>query len=352
MDQLTNYGWAVMQQKQSLPVLPEKTFPARVISEYRGQYKIMTESGPVRAEISGKLRHSARQRSDFPAIGDWILATFCPDRSFAIIEQLLPRYSCFSRKAAGLSTEEQIVAANIDIAFLVMAPGRDFNLRRLERYLTTAWESGANPVIVLSKADTCGDLSEEIAGAASVAFGVPIYAVSALQNRGREELLACLKPGETAVFLGSSGAGKSTLTNWLCGKAVQKVHAVRERDTRGRHTTTSRDLLLLPSGGIIIDTPGMRELQLWTASDGAFSQSFADIDQLAQNCHFSDCSHQSEPGCAVQAALLSGALDLGRWTSYQKLQREQAFLKRKIDKRALSAEKERWKKISKQMRRH
>lgn len=347
---LTDYGWNQTLAKQAENAFEGDKAVGRVVSEYKGQYKIVTEHGFFLAEVSGKMRHLALGREDYPAVGDWVSVDERPADGKATIHKILPRFSKFSRNMAGLTTEEQIVAADINTVFLVMAMNHDFNVRRLERYLTMAWDSGANPVIVLSKSDLCDHVDEKVAEVEEVAFGVPIHVVSAVHDTGREQLEAYLGKGKTAVFLGSSGAGKSTLTNWLYGRELQTVNNVREDDDRGRHTTTNRELIVLPTGGVVIDTPGMRELQLWTASDQSVGQSFADIETLAADCRFRDCTHSGEPGCAVQAALADGRLEQARFDSYVKLQRELAFLKRKTDKLAMLKEKERWKKIHMSMR--
>ncbi|MEH7238134.1 ribosome small subunit-dependent GTPase A [Bacillus sp. JJ1562] len=318
---------------------------ARVALEHKRLYRVLSEHGELMAEVSGKLRFQALERQDFPAVGDWVVISARQHEQKATIHGILPRKSKFSRKAAGGTTEEQIVAANVDTIFLVNALNADFNLRRIERYVLTAWESGANPVIILSKADLCDDVQEKIQQVESVAFGVPTHAISAEQNIGMEQLTPYICEGKTIALLGSSGVGKSTITNALLGKDKQDVQTIREDDGRGRHTTTHRELIVLDSGGILVDTPGMRELQLWDANEG-FHQSFSDIEELFENCRFRDCSHMKEPGCAVQEALTEGRLDEGRYASYVKLQKELAFLERKSNRRAAIAEKAKWKQIS------
>ncbi|MET1250292.1 ribosome small subunit-dependent GTPase A [Sporolactobacillus sp. STCC-11] len=347
---LKMYGWNHHLEETPLNLESGQSV-GRVISEYKGQYKLITERGEYLAEVAGKMRHQADTREDFPAVGDWVIIRERPSEHKATIDCLLPRFSKFSRHAAGGATVEQIVAANIDTVFLVMALNHDFNIRRLERYLTMAWESGANPVVLLSKMDLCSDLKTKIAEVEAIAFGVPIISVSALHDDGKDQFADYLGLGKTAVFLGSSGAGKSTLTNWLCGKDIQLVNTVRADDDRGRHTTTNRELIILPNGGVLIDTPGMRELQLWTASEESLDHSFSDIETLAAACRFRNCTHHNEPECAVQAALQDGRLTQERYTSYLKLQRELAFVKRKTDVQERLKEKARWKNIHKEMRR-
>ncbi|TYS61313.1 ribosome small subunit-dependent GTPase A [Sutcliffiella horikoshii] len=317
----------------------------RVMLEHKRLYRVETDHGECLAEVAGKYRFEAVTREDYPAVGDWVVLSERQEEGKATIHALLPRFSKFSRKAAGLTTEEQIVAANVDTVFLVQSLNYDFNPRRLERYLVMAWESGSNPVVVLTKSDLCEDIPEKIAEMEAVAFGVPIHAVSVKDETGLEELASYFTVGKTVALLGSSGAGKSTLTNYLLGEEKQLIQEVRSDDDKGKHTTTYRELYMLPTGGLVLDTPGMRELQLWEA-DGAISHSFQDIEELAEQCYFRDCKHGNEPKCAVQGAINEGTLDAGRYQSYVKLQRELAFLERKNDKRAQLAEKEKWKKIT------
>ncbi|WP_449539688.1 ribosome small subunit-dependent GTPase A [Ferdinandcohnia sp. Marseille-Q9671] len=317
----------------------------RVALEHKHMYRVITTNGEVLAEVSGKFRFEAINRESYPAVGDWVVLSIRENEGKAIIHGVLPRFSKFSRKVAGNVTEEQIVASNVNTVFLVNALNHDFNVRRIERYLLMAWESGANPVIVLTKSDLCLNIDEKINEVENVAFGVPIHACSVKEDIGIEQLRVYFDDDKTVALLGSSGAGKSTLTNVLLGEEKQLVQDVREGDDRGRHTTTHRELLLLKTGGIIIDTPGMRELQLWE-SDNALNQSFQDIKAIAENCRFRDCSHKSEPGCSIQSAISLGMLDENRYQSYVKLQKELAYLERKTDKKAQIAEKEKWKKIT------
>jgi ribosome biogenesis GTPase len=308
--------------------------PARVVSQQRSLWRIAGQFGECWATPSGKLRESGDLDGGWPAVGDWVSAqaTITDDR--ATLQAVLQRRSQFVRKMAGKRVAQQVIAANVDTAFLVAALDGDFNLRRLERYLSQCWESGASPVIVLNKADECDAVAARVADVESVAQGVPVLPMSAQTGNGIVAMDAFLTPGRTVVLLGSSGVGKSTIVNRLLGHDSRATQPVRESDSRGRHTTTARELLRLPAGALVIDTPGLRELQLWDAADGV-AESFADIEELASECRFRDCRHNSEPGCAVLAAIASGALDRGRWESRRKLERELEFLRRKMDPEAL-----------------
>lgn len=296
---------------------------ARVTEQHRELYKVIGESGEKIAVVSGKLMYQAALVTDFPAVGDWVLiGEGETDTEKAVIHQVLPRKSVFTRKAAGSGHEAQIVAANIDVVFICMSLNDDFNLRRLERYLAVAWDSGARPVIVLTKADLSDDISEKVAETETAAIGVDIIVCSGVNGYGVEEVRKYLQEGETIAFIGSSGVGKSTLINRLLGEDRLRIREIRVDDDKGRHTTTYRQLLLLPEGGIVIDTPGMRELQLDAAD---LSRSFADIEALAGQCKFRDCSHTVEPGCAVQRAIERGELSQKRFESYKKLQAELGY---------------------------
>ena len=290
---------------------------ARVSISQRDQYRLLTGDGEIAAEPSGALWYRAASAAAMPVVGDWVAARVAA-ADYAIVEAVLPRRTCFSRRAAGRREEEQPLAANIDLVFLVCGLDGDFNVRRLERYLALAAESGAAPVIVLNKADLCDDAAAREIEVRAVAGAAPIVAVSATANGGTEVLRQFLAPGRTVALLGSSGVGKSTIVNGLLGEDRLRTAEVRLSDSRGRHTTTHRELAPLPGGGALIDTPGMRELQLWAGTD-SIDRTFDDVAAAAAGCRFRDCTHGSEPGCAVAAALESGALDRHRWESYRKL---------------------------------
>jgi ribosome biogenesis GTPase len=327
-----------------------EAIPARVVREDRGRYRVLHPAGERAAELAGRLRHAARSRADYPAVGDWVALRNGGGGSDVIVA-LLPRATAFVRKVAGETTEEQIVAANVDRVFVVMGLDDNYNVRRVERYLTAAWESGAAPVVVLNKSDLAEDLEAAVAEVEAVAAGARVVAVSALGRDSLEALGPWLEPGRTVALLGSSGVGKSTLVNALLGAERLATGAVREADSRGRHTTTHRELVALPGGALLIDTPGMRELQLWGDGESA-SAAFPEILDLAAGCRFGDCRHDTEPGCAVRAAVREGALDEGRFASWRKLQRELRFLETKSDARAKAEETAKWKAIHKSMKHH
>lgn len=327
----------------------EPRLPARIVEEQRSAYRVACEAGEFTAEAAGQLRYRAKDRSRLPAVGDWVLIDARLAEGRATIHAVLPRKTQFSRKAAGQETVEQIAAANVDTVFLMTSLNAELNLRRIERYLATIWESGIQPVVILSKADLCDDVRPAIEAVAGVAFGVSIHALSSTTGEGLDPLDEYLKPGQTVALLGSSGVGKSTLINRLLGQSVQNVRAIRADDAHGRHATTARRLFLLPGRGLLIDTPGMRELQLWDANDG-LSQTFNDIEILAENCRFRDCRHESEPGCAVRSALAKHELSAERLESYLKLRRELGQLARKQDVFARIQEKRRLKRINRAVR--
>lgn len=348
---LHQLGWNPFFSQPFEPFRAEGYAVGRVALEHKNTFLLYTELGTLSAEVSGKFRYQATEPQDFPAVGDWVVIRPRASESTATIHHVLPRQSKFSRQVAGTKIEEQLVATNINTVFLISGLDGDFNLRRIERYLLLVWESGANPVILLNKADLCEDVAARRAAVEAIAPGVPIFALSASQNQGLSQLSPYLTVGQTVALVGSSGVGKSTLTNQLLGSDRQSTQAVRQDDSRGRHTTTHRELMVLPTGGLLIDTPGMREIQVWAQEEG-LQETFSDIEILAQNCRFRDCQHQHEPGCAVQQAIESGDLAPQRLASYQKLQRELAHLARKQDQQAQLNTKARWKQVTKSLRRH
>lgn len=346
---LYDLGWNEELSKQYEGLLNSYTI-GRVAVEYKGMYKIYCEKGELFASVSGKMMHSAEGRNDYPAVGDWIVLDNIHDNDDrAVIKDILKRKSKFARKCAGNTYEEQIVAVNVDTLFICMSLNQNYNIRRMERYLTMAWDSGAIPVVLLTKMDLCSDIEQKLAEVQAAAPGVDILCISSLTGEGLDRFRSYVKPGITVAFLGSSGVGKSTLINTLAGEILLETQEVSSLGDRGRHTTTNRELIPLSNGSIVIDTPGMRELQLLDADEG-LDTAFEDIDALASGCKFSDCSHEREPGCAVREAIESGLLSQSRFLSYLKLKKEAEFIKRKMDKKAQQNYKSFVKKLSKQFR--
>lgn len=315
----------------------------RVAVSIRDEYRVLTETGEVQAEPCGALLYGASSRAELPATGDWV-ALRTASATDAVVVAVLPRTTNFSRRAAGTRTEEQVIAANVDAAFIVCGLDHDFNIRRIERYLTVVYESGARPVVVLTKSDLCGEVGARAASVVEVARGVPVAVVSSVTDGGLNAVEPYLEPRKTFVLVGSSGAGKSTLLNRLLQEDRQSTAPVRDSDSRGRHTTTRRELIVLPSGAILIDTPGMREVGLW-AGEGSLARTFDEIAQLATGCRYRDCSHTGEPGCAV-----AGAVDPERLESFRKLQRELRHTAEATDKMAAIATKRKWRTIHKSLR--
>jgi ribosome biogenesis GTPase len=348
---LDELGWNDRFGDSFQPYASSSRVPGRVVLEHTHIYRVATETGEVLARVSGRLRHRAQSRPDFPGVGDWVVVAPVEDGD-ARIHAILPRFSRFSRRAAGDTTQEQIVAANIDVVFLIGGLDGDFNPRRLERYLVVAWESGATPVIVLNKADLVEAPERHVEEVRASAPGVVVHAVSARNPASLDALRQHLGPGKTAALLGSSGVGKSTIVNRLVGYDLLRTHDVRESDSRGRHTSTSRQLVVLEQGGgILIDTPGMRELQLWdTAVPGG--DAFADVSALAADCRFRDCRHMQEPGCAVRAAVKRRELPAERFEHYRKLSLEREHQHRQIDARAMIDEKRRSKSATRALNKH
>lgn len=295
---------------------------AKVVSQERDLYRVKCDKGEKFAEVSGKYRYEAVTVSDFPAVGDYVLVNWPEDESHGVITALFPRKNCFMRKAAGKEHREQVVAANVDYVLICMSLNNDYSLRRLERYLSIAWDSGSSPVVVLTKADLCDDVALKMTEVEQIAIGADVIAVSSYLN-DFEKIYEYVKPGRTVAFLGSSGVGKSTLINRLVGEDIIETQGLRD-DDKGRHTTTHREVIELDNGAFVIDTPGMRELGMWDNESG-IDTTFSDIEELACRCRFRDCTHISEPGCAVLKAIKDGTLDSDRFESYLKLKKENAY---------------------------
>jgi ribosome biogenesis GTPase len=346
---LKDFGWNSHFQKHSdeyrIGLENKALIPARVLFQSRGTYRLISETGELWGEIGGALRYEAPDSASLPACGDWVLADDPKGCNRTVARFLLPRRTSFFRKQAGTSVGPQVVAANVDTVFLVSGLDSDFNPRRIERYLAIAWESGARPVVVLNKADACINVPARLAEATSLAPGVPVFAVSAIEGSGLNEILRYSGRGETIAFLGSSGVGKSSIVNRLLGRSAQQIRETDPHTGRGMHTTAAQQLFLLPSGGLIMDTPGMRELQIWSADMG-LDATFEDIKTLAEGCRFRDCTHQTEPGCRVRALVERGELDSGRLANYFKLSREAQYVELKSVHSASWLEKERWRKVA------
>lgn len=349
---LSSLGWTDALAASFPPHATAGLVPARVAIQHKNSYELLTATGAVKATCVGKLLHDSATRADLPAVGDWVAVRLRPYEPYADIHAVLPRRTLFSRRAPGDSGGEQVVAANVDTVFLVTALDQNYNLRRIERYLAVAWQSGAQPVVLLNKADLHADPNAARSEVEKIAATAPVVVVSALHDTAATlgALAPWLVPGKTLALLGSSGVGKSTLVNTLLGVDRQRTSHVSDAVGKGRHTTTHRELIVAPSGWIVIDTPGMRELQLWDTDDASLDATFADVAAIAAQCRFADCAHRGEPGCALQAALDDGTLDFDRWQSFQKLQREQAYAARKSNPRVARARQAEWKKINRQHR--
>jgi ribosome biogenesis GTPase len=336
---IEQHGWSDALRLAFEPHARAGYIPGRIILQQRQANLVVTDVGTLSASLSGRLRHEARE-AGHPAAGDWVALSSNAGEGTATIHAVLPRRTAFVRRAADSVQTLQVIAANIDVVFVVTSMNADLNPRRLERFLAAAWQSGARPVVVLTKADLCGPSESQVAEIAALAAGCPVLVVSARQGLGLGGLMNHVLPGETCVLIGSSGVGKSTLVNVLLGEERMATQEIREADARGRHTTSHRQLVLLPGGGLILDTPGIREVGLIDADEG-LSTVFDDIELLARSCRFHDCRHGSEPGCAVRGALDEGLLDAKRWAHFQKLSRELAVLALTKDRSAQEVERRR-----------
>jgi ribosome biogenesis GTPase len=327
---MRNFGYTSFYERQieELNIQGEELIPGRVTEVHKEQYKIVTEYGEKSAKLKGSLFYNDKLTNIYPAVGDFVLVKYNPQGE-DIIYKVLERKSKFSRLDSW-NNIEQLVAVNFDYVFIMVSLNYDFNIKRIERYLTVAWQSGGMPVVILTKADLCDDFTAQLRQVEKIAAGISIIPVSSVTGMGIDELSDYVKPGKTIVFLGSSGVGKSSLVNAIAGEEIMKISSIREDDSKGRHTTTHRQLIMLSPGAMIIDTPGMRELGMWDVSDG-LDVAFSEIDELSKNCKFRDCSHEKEPGCAVKAALESGELTKERWNNYIKLKKEARFAQRKED---------------------
>ena len=358
----TQLGWSENQERHFARILegrgaPEQLYCARVIGVSRNLCRVLGERGETTAVVPGRIYHAAESRSTLPAVGDWVVLTGVragpgadPGGGTSVVQAVLERKTRISRKVPGEVTEEQIIAANVDAALIVTGLDDDYNIKRIERYLTLVLDFGIDPLLVLNKVDLCADAETRVDEVESAAVGFPVLAVSAESGRGMQSLRELLEPGRTYALLGSSGVGKSTILNRLLGREAQRTRTVREGDSRGRHTTTARELFVAEGGALLIDNPGMRELQLWGDEQGLIG-AFDDIAALTAGCRFKDCTHMHEPGCAVREAVRDGSMASERLESYHKLQRELSYLERKVSESGRD-QKARWKSISKQIRKY
>jgi len=342
---LKNFGWNDFFEAEFAEFAKDEQRPARVSVEHRNNYELYSEFGDLIAEKSGKLFYDAEDTNLLPAVGDWVVIKHMPAEKKAFITAILPRKTKFSRKKAGSTTEEQIVAANVDTVFIMSSLNQDLNLRRIERYMAMAWDNDVKPVVLLSKADLCEDIYAKLVVVQEAFAGTDVHIISAQKKAGIDELLQHFEGNKTIAVIGSSGVGKSTLINSMLDWEKMDVSDIGLYKDKGRHTTTHRELTLVPGGGLIIDTPGMREIQLWEGAEG-LSELFEDIEKLIVECKFSDCKHESEPGCAIKGAINRGELDEARFKSYKKLLSEVSYFERKQDKKAQIEEKKKWKKLT------
>jgi ribosome biogenesis GTPase len=344
---LNQYGYNTFFEDHFREYSGNGYIAGRVAIQNKSNYVVYSEHGELNAEVSGKMMFDAENKEDYPAVGDWVVMRPLLDEQKAIIDKVLPRQTVFSRKEAGNRTERQILASNIDTVFIMTSLNHDFNLRRLERYMVLALESGVNPVIVLSKADICEDINNKVNETNSIAEDIPVHVLSSIMHQGVDELKHYFDGNKTIAVLGSSGVGKSTFINTLLGEDTLKTLEISSYKDKGHHATTRRELILIPTGGLIVDTPGMRELQLWEGGEG-IENVFDDIEELIHKCKFSDCTHRKEPGCAIKEAIENSELDEKRFESYLKMKREARYFESRKNHKANLAEKAKWKKIHKQ----
>lgn len=351
MTNINSLGWNEFFENHFKQYKQQGFEVGRVAIENKTNYQIITEYGEAIGEVSGKLLFVSESQSELPKVGDWVVISLFDENTKAVIHEVLPRRTKISRKGADRKTTEQVIAANIDTVFIVQALDDNFNINRLARYLVTVNQSGAKPVVILNKSDLCNDVPDKISEMKKFDTDLEIFAVSASNNSGIEKLKESINKGETIAFVGSSGVGKSTLINVLLGSDKLKTNTIRENDSRGKHTTTRRELIVLQDGGILIDTPGMRELGLWNAENG-LSQTFSEFEEYAAQCRFADCTHTHETGCAVLQAVKDGTITQQQYNNYLKLRKELKYLERKQDKFAELEEKKKWKNIGKEIKRY
>ena len=349
MNSLKLLGWGSFFEKNSKSFKKNGFSFARIITEHKERYIAASEKGELNAEVTGKLLYSSESNAHLPKVGDWVATIIYEDEKKAIIHDVFPRKSVFGRKASGNKIQEQVIATNIDLLLIVQSLDENYNHRRIERYLVMAYEGEMQPVIILNKSDICPDTKDKLREIKRVFPGIDSFAISAETGEGIKDLKKIIKEVKTCALIGSSGVGKSSIINRILGYNRQKVNEVRLTDSKGKHTTTSRELILIPDGGMIIDTPGMREFQLWSADSG-FEYAFPEIETLSLNCHFKDCSHTHEINCAVLNALQTGELSQERYDSYQKLRKELEWVKIKADPEEMQKREDKWKKIHKSVK--